>query len=274
MDPAMSFPAKRIEEAWASLRRNHPLVYHLTNEVAMTEQAHVALAVGASPVMSRCAEEALDFAALADATLVNIGTPSAGSLALFEKAAQSAGRAGRPVVLDPVGYGATAFRTRLAEALLEQGNIAVVKGNASEICLLAGQDGFVRGVDRGIAPDPAQAVLELAESRNVIAAATGEVDWVSDGIRVWSVLGGHPLLESFSGSGCWLGTLVAACVGASGDTLAGTCAALCAYGRAAEQAARLSKGPGSFRAHFIDALHGMTLSRPCFGEDRIREVSP
>jgi hydroxyethylthiazole kinase len=270
----MSFPAKRLAEAWESLARRRPLVYHLTNGVAMTEQAHVALAVGASPVMSLCGEEASDFASLADATLVNIGTPFAGSAALFEKAARAAARAGRPVVLDPVGYGATTFRTRLVDTLLDQGDISVVKGNASEICLLAGQEGLVRGVDRGKAPDPARAVLEIAGNRNVVAVATGEIDWVSDGHKVWSVLGGDPLLESFSGSGCWLGTLVASCVGASGDFLGGTCAALCAYGLAAERAARVSSGPGSFRANLLDTLHEMALASLPLGEDRIREARP
>lgn len=266
----MTFPVERIEAAWASLGRCRPLVYHLTNSVAMAEQAHVAAAVGASPVMSLCSEEAEVFAALADATLVNIGTPFSGSSELFESAAKAAAQAGHPVVLDPVGYGATLFRSRLVDTLLDRGNITVVKGNASELCLLDGQKGYMRGVDRGHAPDPARAVLELAGKKGVIAVATGEIDWVSDGVESWSVKGGDPLLESFSGSGCWLGTLVAACVGASGDALGGTVAALCAYGLAAESAARVSRGPGSFRANLLDTLHVMAFSSPRFDGERIR----
>ncbi len=270
----MTFPIERMEAAWQSIGTRHPLVYHLTNGVAMAEQAHAALAVGASPVMSLCAEEAEDFAKLADATLFNTGTPSPGSGEVFARAVRSAKEARRPVILDPVGYGATPFRSRLAISLLESAWITVVKGNASEICLLAGQEGSIRGVDRGLAPNPARAVLELARKWDVIAVATGETDWVSDGERTWAVEGGDPMLESFSGSGCWLGTLVAACVGASGDSLGGTLAALCALDAAAEAAGRVSRGPGSFRANLLDALHEAAESRTPFPPGRVREVLP
>lgn len=270
----MTLTIERLVAAWQSIGTRHPLVYHLTNGVAMPEQAHVTLAVGASPVMSLCAEEAEDFAKLADATLVNTGTPSPGSGEVFARAIRAAKEASHPVILDPVGYGATPFRSRVAIGLLESKGITVVKGNASEICLLAGQEGSVRGVDRGLAPNPAGAVLDLARKWNVIAVATGETDWVSDGEWTWAVEGGDPLLKSFSGSGCWLGTLVAACIGASGDSLGGTVAALCALGAAAEAAGRVSRGPGSFRANLLDALH--ELAGPCapFFPGRVREVLP
>jgi hydroxyethylthiazole kinase len=274
MARVMTFPIERLETAWQSIGTRHPLVYQLTNGVAMPEQAHVALAVGASPIMSLCTEEAEDFAKLADATLVNTGTPTPGSGDVFARAVRAANEASHPVVLDPVGYGANPFRNRLVESLLDSGRITVVKGNASEMCLLAGQEGSVRGVDRGLAPNPAGAVLELARKRNVIAVATGETDWLSDGKRTWAVNGGDPMLESFSGSGCWLGTLVAACIGASGDPLGGTLAALCAFGTAAESARQVSRGPGSFRANLLDVLH--ELAGPCapFFPGRVREIRP
>ena len=270
----MSFPGKRLEDAWKALRKRRPLVYHLTNGVAMAEQAHVTLAAGASPVMSLCAEETESFARAADAVLINIGTPSAASGEIGERAALAAKEAGHPVVLDPVGFGATDLRNRLVRSLLKTRCITVLKGNASEICLLAGQAGSVRGVDRGLSPDPATAVLEVARRERLIAAATGKTDWVSDGERTWAVEGGSPMLESFSGSGCWLGSVVAACIGASGDPVAGTLAALCAFGAAAEEAASLSRGPGSFRAHFLDSLHRLALGGTLPVAGRIREVSP
>lgn len=270
----MTLPIERLEAAWQSIGARHPLVYHLTNGVAMPEQAHVTLAVGASPVMSPCAEETEDFAKLADATLVNTGTPSPGAAEVFARAVRAAKEASHPVILDPAGYGATPFRSRLATGLLESKGITVVKGNASEVCLLAGQEGSVRGVDRGHAPNPAGAVLGLARKWDVIAVATGETDWVSDGERTWAVEGGHPLLQSFSGSGCWLGTLVAVCVGASGDSLGGTLAALCAFGAAAEAAGRVSSGPGSFRANLLDTLHELAGPRAPFFPGRVREVLP
>jgi hydroxyethylthiazole kinase len=270
----MSFPRERLEAAWRSIRDRRPLVYHLTNGVAMPEQAHVALAVGASPVMSLCEQEAEEFAGRADAVLINTGTPLPSSAEALGKAVRAAKESGRPVILDPVGFGATCFRNRLVRLLLETGAVAVVKGNASETCLLAGQEASVRGVDRGKAPNPAKAVFELARERNLVAVATGETDWVSDGNQTWAVEGGVPMLESFSGSGCWLGTLVAVCVGASGDPVGGTLAALCAFGAAAEEANRVSRGPGSFRANLLDALHEAAGSFAPFASGRIRRVIP
>lgn len=270
----MSFPAKRLEGAWDALRGRCPLVYHLTNGVAMAEQAHVSLAVGASPVMSLCIEETQSFSGVADAILINIGTPSTASREILERAALAAKESGRPVVLDPVGLGATGFRNRLVRSILDTGGITVVKGNASEICFLAGQPASVRGVDRGFSPDPAKAVLDVARQENLFAVATGQIDWVSDGERTWAVEGGNPMLESFSGSGCWLGSLVAACIGASGDPLGGTLVALCAFDSAAEAAASLSRGPGSFRAHFLDALHDLAHGASFRMTERIREVAP
>ncbi len=270
----MTFPGKRLKDAWDALRERRPLVYHLTNGVAMAEQAHVTLAAGASPVMSLCAEESEAFARAADAVLINTGTPSLASGEIWEKAALAAKESGRPVILDPVGFGATGFRSRLIRSLLDTRCITAVKGNASEICLLAGQAGSVRGVDRGLSPDPARAVLAVARREKLVAAATGKTDWVSDGERTWAVEGGSPMLESFSGSGCWLGSVIAACVGASGDPVGGTLAALCAFDAAAEEAASFSQGPGSFRAHFLDALHRLAQSGAFPMAERIREVTP
>jgi hydroxyethylthiazole kinase len=270
----MTFPKNRLESAWNALQKRRPLVYNMTNGVAMAEQAHVLLAAGASPVMSLCAEEVESFARIADATLLNIGTPSASSGELFGRAARAAKESGRPVVLDPVGFGATDFRNRLVRSLFDTRGITVVKGNASEISLLAGQPGSVRGVDRGLSPDPAGAVLEVARREKVIAAATGRIDWVSDGVHVWSVEGGDAMLERLSGSGCWLGSLIAACIGASGDPVGGTLAALCAFDSAAEAAASVSRGPGSFRIHFLDALHDLGRGSSFLGAERIREATP
>lgn len=270
----MNLSGKRLESAWEAVRQRRPLVYHLTNCVSMTEQAHVSLAAGASPVMSLCAEETESFARVADAVLINIGTPSTASGEILGKAARAAKESGRPVVLDPVGFGATDFRNQLVRSLLDTRGMSVVKGNASEICLLAGQEGFVRGVDRGLSPDPVKAVLDVARQEKLIAVATGQTDWVSDGKHVWGVEGGNPMLERFSGSGCWLGSLIAACIGASGDPLWGTLAALCAFDSAAEAASLLSSGPGSFRAHFLDALHRLALGAPFSTAERIREVKP
>ncbi|MDO9508987.1 MAG: hydroxyethylthiazole kinase [Thermovirgaceae bacterium] len=257
---------------WSALAKQRPLVYHLTNSVAMNFQAQIAVAMGASPLMSLCPSEVEDLAKTADAVLINIGTPTPDSETVFAMAIRAAGSVNRPVLLDPVGYGATHFRTQLVDRLLQEGHVALVKGNAAEISLLSGQEASVRGVDAGYAPDPGKAVFDVARSWNCIAIATGPIDWVSDGERIWSVQGGHPYLASFSGSGCALGTIVAAIVAASRLPLEGALTALLAYRIAAETAALESRGPGTFPSALIDALHCLTQQGfPPVGE-RVREI--
>lgn len=265
-------PDERFRTAWSALAKRRPLVYHLTNSVAMNFQAQTAIAIGASPLMSLCPDEVEDLAKTADAVLINIGTPTPDSETVFTTAVRAAGSGNRPVLLDPVGYGATSFRTRLVDRLLQEGHVALVKGNAAEISLLSGQDASVRGVDADHAPDPGKAVFDVARSWNCIAIATGPIDWVSDGERIWSVQGGHPYLASFSGSGCALGTIVAAMAAACRLPLEGALTALLAYRIAAEAAVLESGGPGTFPSVLVDALHRLAQQELPPAGERVREI--
>lgn len=243
-----------LRAARTALSENAPLVHCLTNTVVQTFTANALLAVGAAPAMVDAPEEAGDFAAVASAVLINVGTVHARTAEAMRVAARSAGAAGTPWVLDPVAVGGLAYRTRLAAELVEL-SPAVVRGNASEVMALAGAGAGGRGVDSTAgADDAATAAGELAARTGGVVAVSGEVDLLTDGARTVRVGGGSPLLTRTTGAGCALGALVAAYVAATGDALTGAVAAHAHVALAAEQAARTAAGPGTFAAAWLDAL--------------------
>ena len=248
------------------LREEKPLVHQITNYVVMNETANATLALGALPVMAHAREEVEEMVRLARALVINIGTLSTPWVEAMLAAGKEAGRCGIPVVLDPVGAGATRFRTDTAKRLLEEVDVAVVRGNAGEVATLVGVDAEVRGVESIGGPDDA-ADLARAAARTLgtVAAVTGAVDHVSDGDRLAAVANGHPLLAAVSGTGC-MSTAATGCFVAAkpDDPFAAATEALAAFGVAAEDAAEQARGPGSFHAVLYDALHGLdpaTLDR-------------
>jgi hydroxyethylthiazole kinase len=243
-------------EELARLRAAAPLVQNIANYVAMQTVANVLLAAGASPAMVHAAEEAPEFAALADALTINIGTLSAHWLASMSDTAAAAGRAGTPWVLDPVAVGATGFRRAAARQLLALGP-HVIRGNASEILAMregAGQ--HAGGVDTRQSVDAAgDAARKLARSSGAVVAVTGAVDLVTDGRRVTRIANGDPLMTRVTAIGCSLTGLIGACLGAGAEPYDGTVAALAIFGVAGELAAEHARGPGSFGIELLDALH-------------------
>ena len=236
-----------------------PLVQCLTNRVVSTITANALLAVGASPAMVDNPHEAGEFAALASAVLVNVGTPDDGTAAAMRLAAAAAAEHGRPWVLDPVAVGPLAFRTALAVELLDH-RPAVVRGNASEVIALEGAAGGGsgpggRGTDATSAVDEAAgAARALARRTGGVVAVSGEVDLVTDGERVVRVGGGHALLTRTTGAGCALGAIVAAYAAAVPDPLAAAVAAHAHVALAAQVAAATRAGPGSFAVAWLDGL--------------------
>ena len=238
-----------------------PLVQNITNFVAMDISANVLLAMGASPAMVSAIEEVEEFCGLADALVVNIGTLSQAGLASMLVAARAARAAGKPWVLDPVGAGATAFRDRAVAALLAHGP-SVIRGNASEIIAVARIAGLgetaarPKGVDSGNTVAEAEALaMALARAQDCVVAATGAVDFVTDGVRHAHVGNGSALMTLVTALGCALSALTAAFATVTADAFAATCAALIAYGVAGEMAEESSDGPGSFRMVFLDMLY-------------------
>lgn len=240
-----------------------PLIYHMTNGVAMSEQAHLALAIGASPVMSLYPGEAAELVSAADVLLVNIGTPSREGIEAMFVAAREACELGKPAILDPVGYGATKMRVDLVNRLLDTKAFRVIKGNGAEISLLGGQEAQVRGVDSMDSPRTALAVKTLALKHDCIAVATGPTDYVSDGKDVYALRRGHEWLTLLSGSGCYVGTMMAAYMSVT-EPLIAAMTALALMSVASEVAAMKSDGPGTFRANLFDILHDFSLNPSSF----------
>lgn len=236
------------------VRDTAPLVQNITNFVAMNVMANVLLAIGASPAMVHAREEAAEFAALAGALTVNIGTADPDWGTAMEEAAEVTARAGRPWVFDPVGVGATRFRRDLSARLLARAP-TVIRGNASEILALAGLGATARGVDAGDSVAAAEeAARGLARRIGGTVAVSGPVDFVTDGIRGARIANGHPLMPRITAMGCSLNGVIAAfCTTAPG--FEATTAALAAFGVAGEIAGETASAPGSFQPAFLDALH-------------------
>ncbi|KJL29025.1 hydroxyethylthiazole kinase [Microbacterium oxydans] len=240
------------------LRGTPPLTHCITNAVVTGFTANVLLAVGAAPAMVDISGEAGLFAGVASGLLVNLGTPTPEQRLASLEAAQGAGAAGTPWVLDPVAIGALPIRTALAHDLAALRPTAI-RGNASEILALAGLSGGGRGVDATDSTDAAaDAAFVLAERHGSVVAVSGPVDLLTDGERVIRIANGDPLLTLVTGGGCALGAVMAAFLGAARSTpitpLDAVAAASLVYTVAAERAAAVSSGPGSFAVALLDAL--------------------
>jgi hydroxyethylthiazole kinase len=241
----------------SALREARPLVLNITNYVAMDLAANLLLAAGASPVMAHAAEEVEDIAAAAGALTVNIGTLDDRWVESMAAAARAAVEAGRPWVLDPVGAGATRYRTETARRLCGL-QPSVIRGNGSEIMALEDRESLGRGVDSGIdSVDALDAAFALAQRRKAVVAVTGAVDYVTDGEQVLAVANGDPMMGRVTAVGCALTTLIGGFLAVSPDALSATAHALAVMGVAGEIAAERAQGPGSFRVYLLDALAGL-----------------
>jgi len=240
------------------LRETPPLTHCITNAVVTGFTANVLLAVGAAPAMVDISGEAGLFAGVASGLLVNLGTPTPEQRLASLEAAEAAAGAGTPWVLDPVAIGALPVRTALAHDLTALRPTAI-RGNASEILALAGLSGGGRGVDATDSTDAAaDAAVLLAERHGSVVAVSGPVDLLTDGERVIRIANGDPLLTLVTGGGCALSAVMAAFLGAARSTPIGALDAVSAaslvYTVAAERAAAVSSGPGSFAVALLDAL--------------------
>jgi hydroxyethylthiazole kinase len=236
------------------VRERKPLVHQITNYVVMNETANATLALGALPVMAHSREEVAEMVRLAGALVLNIGTLSPHWVDAMLIAGKAANEAGVPVVLDPVGVGATSYRTETAKRILDEVDVAVLRGNAGEVATLVGVEAEVRGVESIAAGDDGAAIARAAASAlGVVASVTGPVDHVSDGDRAAAIANGHALLAAVTGTGC-MSSAITGCFLAVADPFDAAVAALVAFGVAGEEAARDATGPGSFHVGLYDAL--------------------
>jgi hydroxyethylthiazole kinase len=248
----------RVQTALRLLAARRPLVHCLTNFVVGNFTANVLLAVGASPAMVENVAESGEFASVADAVLINLGTLSAEREQAMRAAARSASAHDRPWVLDPVAVSALAHRRRLAIELLAE-RPSVVRANAAEVLALAGEDVSAHGVDSVVGSGEAvDAATRLARTWGCVVAVSGVVDYVTDGVEIVAVSGGTPMMTRTTGSGCALGALVAAFLPVTTDAMFGAAAASVVFAVAGERAATVATGPGSFGVAFVDALGALS----------------
>jgi len=252
-------------ESLRRVRERKPLVHQITNYVVMNESANATLALGALPVMAHAREEVEEMVALAAALVLNIGTLSPHWVEAMLLAGCAANERGVPVVLDPVGAGATAYRTETAKRILDEVGVTVLRGNPGEVSTLVGADAEVRGVESiGGTGDPADLARTAARELGVIASVTGAVDHVSDGETVVAIANGHPLLAAITGTGCMSSAITGCFLAVADSPLDAAVEALVAFGAAGEDAASGAKGPGSFHVALYDALAALdpdTLDR-------------
>jgi hydroxyethylthiazole kinase len=238
------------------LRERKPLVHQITNYVVMNETANATLALGALPVMAHAPQEVEEMVGLASALVLNIGTLSEHWIEAMLFAGRAATAREIPVVLDPVGAGATAYRTDTARRILDEVRVTVLRGNPGEVATLVGADAEVRGVE-SIATrlEPAELAVEAGRRLGLVASVTGPVDHVSDGERTLALANGHPLLAAVTGTGCMSSALTGCFLAVKPDEpLEAAAEALAAFGVAAEDAAEGAAGPGTFHAQLYDAL--------------------
>lgn len=246
------------------VRKQSPLVDCITNFVTVNDCANILLAFGASPAMCDAYDAAYAFAGISGALYINMGTYIKEHEAAAVEAALGAKKAGRPIVVDPVGCGAIRNQIVMLDHLHEVAGIDLIKGNMGEIMILAGKDAEVKGVDsKGEIPGIEEAVSAVAEKYRCVAAATGKVDVVGDGKRLARISNGVELFTKITGAGCMAGALCGAAAAvadkdAGADMFAAACAAIAAMGIAGELAFEKARLPGSFRVALMDSIYGIT----------------
>jgi hydroxyethylthiazole kinase len=249
----------QISDLFSRVRDKRPLVHHITNYVTVNDCANITLCAGGAPVMADAAEEAEEMAAVASALVLNIGTLNRVQVKSMVLAGRMANDRGIPVILDPVGAGATQYRTRTARQLMDKLDITILKGNAGEIGVLAGAEGKVRGVDsHGLAGDPLAIARDFAKDAGLTVAISGATDIVTNGKHTLLVDNGHPMMGSISGTGCMAASVTGTFAAESKDPVLASAAALAAFGIAGERAAACARGPCSFRTVLFDELALLT----------------
>ena len=257
-------------EQFANVRTKSPLIHNITNYVTVNDCANMVLACGASPIMADDAAEVEDITTICGGLNINIGTLNSRTITSMLLAGKKANQLGHPVVLDPVGAGASRLRTDTANRLMREVRFDAVRGNISEIKTLCTGSGTTKGVDADAVDAVTEATLDdgvalvkaFAKQAGCIIAVTGAIDLVGDGERCWCIRNGRPEMSRITGTGCQLSALTAAFITANpGQPLEAAAAAVCAMGLAGEIAhARLTPldGNATYRNYIIDAIYNMT----------------
>lgn len=247
--------SKKVTEVLKQVREKSPLVHNITNYVVMNNTANALLSVGASPVMAHAVEEMEDMVGIASALVINIGTLSKKWVDAMLIAGKTALQRNIPVVLDPVGVGATPYRTQVAQQIIEECKPTIIRGNASEIMALYNSKETTKGVDSIAKSDDAlESAKLLAKETNAVVVISGEVDYITDGNQVAKINNGSPMMARVTGMGCSSSALVAAFAASESDQFTAAASAMAVMGISGQLAVELSKGPGSLQVNFLDIL--------------------
>lgn len=243
-----------------NIRLNSPLVHNITNYVVMNNTANALLAIGASPVMAHAVEEVEEMAGIASSLVINMGTLSDRWVESMVLAGKTAYARRIPIIFDPVGVGATTYRTQAASIIIEQCKPTVIRGNASEIMALTNSNVQTKGVDSThsskFALDSAKL---LAKETNSIVVISGPEDFITNGKDILSIKNGSTLMAQVTGMGCTATALLGAFTAINTNTFEATASAMAVMSIAGEIAAEKSMGPGTMQMHFLDVLYRLSI---------------
>ncbi|MBP1679844.1 MAG: thiM [Proteobacteria bacterium] len=250
---------EQLKEAFEALQNKRALIHHITNYVTVNDCANVVLAIGASPIMADELSEVEEMVGICDALVLNIGTANERTITSMLKAGKAANAKGIPVVLDPVGVGATAFRRQSVAKLMDTISFSVIRGNMAEIKTIAGLKAKSAGVDSlEEESDGAKIALNLAKKLGCVIAITGKIDVVSDGTLCYTLQNGDMALTQVTGTGCMSTSLIGSFIGASNNAFASALAGILTMSISGELAEK-SKGIGSFHTSLINRIGQMDL---------------
>jgi len=241
------------------VKAKNPLVHHITNYVTVNDCANIVLALGGSPVMADDKKEVEEMVSIASSLVLNIGTLNERTIESFILAGKKANKLNIPVILDPVGVGATSLRNKVVEKILKEVKLSVLRGNMSEIKNICGIEALTRGVDSidSSLDGGEEIAIDLAKRLNCTVVITGAVDIISDGEKVYYINNGHEMLSSITGTGCMASSLIGVCCGTGANNLYGAIAGITIMGIAGEKAQKRLKeneGLGSFKVYLMDEI--------------------
>jgi hydroxyethylthiazole kinase len=255
----MKLTASQIWSSLEDIRKAAPVVHNITNYVAMNNTANALLAIGASPVMAHAEDEVEDMVGIAGALVINIGTLSEPWIRAMFRSAYRAKVRNVPVILDPVGAGATAYRTRTARQLVREASAAIIRGNASEIQALLDEKAMTKGVDSTVASHDALDVAhQLSDASGCVVCISGETDYIVYGKDVTRIMNGHAMMTRVTGMGCIASALCGAFAAVNGNYAEAAAQAMAVMGIAGEIAAADAPGPGSLQVRFLDILYRLS----------------
>ena len=242
-----------------AVRSKSPLVHNITNYVVMNTTANALLAVGASPVMAHSVDEVEDMVKIASSLVINIGTLSKNWVDAMIKAGKVAKERGIPVVFDPVGAGATNYRTETSLRIIQECRPGIIRGNASEIMALTNEKGNTKGVDSTTSSDSALDVAKiLAKDTGAVIVISGPVDYIIDEQSVIKVMNGSAMMSKVTGLGCTATALIGAFIAVNKNLILASAHAMSVMGIAGELAANKAEGPGTMQMHFLDELYKLS----------------